>query len=73
MKVGIHLTVDKKLYDYLKRNRVNASKYVEKLILQDLAAKASNISKDTHKSSWFESPPGAILVSCAAPVYLTLD
>ncbi len=37
MKKSLHLSIEPELYRYLKHKRVNVSKYVEKLVVKDIA------------------------------------
>jgi hypothetical protein len=60
MKQGIHLSIDKTVYNYLRRNRVNISKYVERLVLQDLAANQTQQVAQSNKRDGGSNPPGAI-------------
>ena len=37
-KVPIHITVEKEVKDFLKRNKRNVSRYLEKLVLKDISS-----------------------------------
>ena len=62
MKKGLHISVEKRVYDYVKRNRANISKYVEKLIIDDVI-KADEKDNKTQSSSTHNRSLGTATLS----------
>ncbi len=48
MKKRINLTIEKNIYQIVKRSKKNISQYVEKLILRDITSKQKTNSKTAY-------------------------
>ena len=62
MKKPIHLTIDEEIHRKLKRKRINISKYVDKLILKDMALSNSrNLTQRSEESG--SNPDGSTIIN----------